>query len=133
MTKIISLVPHQIHLIGQEGQTIRTFEPSGQVARVSVETVKAKVDELSDLPITHQKFGDVTGLPKQETYCLGGIDPHEHQVYCGCDQGGGGIARYYIVSAMVKAALPKRRDLLVPSDFVRDEKGQILGCKSLSI
>lgn len=38
---------------------------------------------------------------------------------------------YYIVSQIVKSALPERHDLLVPAEVVRDEMGNILGCKSL--
>ena len=38
---------------------------------------------------------------------------------------------FYVVSQLVKSALPNRKDLLVPAEVVRDEKGQIIGCKSL--
>jgi hypothetical protein len=38
---------------------------------------------------------------------------------------------YYIVSAMVRAALPDRKDLLVPSQQVRDDAGRVVGCKTL--
>lgn len=39
----------------------------------------------------------------------------------------------YIVSSIVAMAYPDRRDLLVPTDPVRDGSGRIIGCKSLSI
>lgn len=38
----------------------------------------------------------------------------------------------YIVSSIVKNALMAREDVLVPSDFVRDDRGNIIGCQALS-
>ena len=38
---------------------------------------------------------------------------------------------FYIVSQLVKNALPDRTDLLVPAEVVRDGNGNIIGCKSL--
>jgi hypothetical protein len=37
----------------------------------------------------------------------------------------------YIVSAMVRVAVPLRMDVFSPADFVRDEKGTIIGCRAL--
>lgn len=37
---------------------------------------------------------------------------------------------YFIVSRMVFDALPHRLDLVYPRDFIRDDAGQIIGCKS---
>jgi hypothetical protein len=42
-------------------------------------------------------------------------------------------ATYYIVSQLVKSALPHRFDLLVPAEIVRNSAGIIIGCKSLGI
>lgn len=39
----------------------------------------------------------------------------------------------YIVSAMVRMALPERHDLASPGDLVRDAAGVIVGCKNLVI
>ena len=38
---------------------------------------------------------------------------------------------FYIVSQLVKSALPQRNDLLVPAEVVRDSEGNIIGCFSL--
>lgn len=54
-------------------------------------------------------FGEVEGLPK-----------YREDVY-------------YIVSRLVKSALPDRKDLLCPGQQVRNETGQVIGCKSLSL
>ena len=40
---------------------------------------------------------------------------------------------YYIVSAVVKQACGHRKDIIVPSDLVRNERGEILGCKSFTV
>jgi hypothetical protein len=60
-------------------------------------------------PLTKTGFGDVEGLPEYKS------------------------GTYYIVSQIVKNALPKRWDLLVPAEVVRDSRGTIIGCKSLGI
>ena len=40
---------------------------------------------------------------------------------------------YLIVSLMVQEALPNRMDLLSPGELIRNETGQIIGCKNLKI
>ena len=40
---------------------------------------------------------------------------------------------FYIVSQLVKYALPERADLLVPSVIVRNRFGKIIGCRSFGI
>lgn len=39
----------------------------------------------------------------------------------------------YIVSLPVKQACPTRTDFVSPSDLVRNEKGEIIGCKGFDI
>jgi hypothetical protein len=39
---------------------------------------------------------------------------------------------FYIVSNLVQSAYPNRTDLFCPAEVVRDDKGNIIGCKSLS-
>lgn len=41
--------------------------------------------------------------------------------------------KFYIVSAVLKSACPERNDLIVPADFVRDDKGNITGCRAFSL
>lgn len=40
---------------------------------------------------------------------------------------------FYIVSQLVKNALPQRKDLLVPTNVVRNKAGNIVGCESLCV
>jgi hypothetical protein len=107
MASIKNLTPHPIHLVGLDGQIIRTFSPDGLV-RLKTSTVDAGFT-VEGCKITKTVFGEPEGLPE---YKLG---------------------QFYIVSQLVKSALPNREDLLVPAEVVRDSNGNILGCKSFGI
>lgn len=105
MDSIKNLTPHPIHLVGEDGQVVRTFGSDGLV-RLKATTVDAGFT-VDDCKITRTVFGEPEGLPE---YRLG---------------------QFYIVSQLVKSALPNREDLLVPAEVVRDANGNIIGCKSL--
>lgn len=81
-----------------------TFESQGS-ARVKVES--KCIDSKCGVNIYNTQYGEVEGLPEQKK------------------------GTYYIVSMLVKQALPKRNDLFSPSGLVRDEQGRIIGCKGL--
>jgi hypothetical protein len=108
MTQIKNLTPHPIHLLDTDNKILRTFESEGLV-RLKSNTVSAgfTVDEC---PITRTEFGNPEGLPDQV------LNDY-----------------YFIVSQLVKSALPERKDLIVPAEVVRDDKGNIIGCKSFGI
>lgn len=78
-----------------------SFPPSGEVARVSSSHSKFDVDGICTV-----QFGAVSGLPAAAA------------------------DTYFIVSAIVAAAVPGRRDLVSPAtghpDCVRNDKGQII-------
>jgi hypothetical protein len=103
MTNLINLTPHPIN-IGS-----LTIPPSGTVARAaedSVSTGTINVDGTA-VPIVRIGYGPVTGLPSAEEDTL------------------------LIVSSIVVSACPDRRDLVVPTGFVRDEAGRIVGATAL--
>lgn len=77
--------------------------PSGTVARVSVVMEPVLGKEF----IVEGEYGKVYGLP-DEVYDV-----------------------LYIVSTMVRLARPDRQDIVSPAMLVRDEKGQIIGCRAL--
>ena len=83
-----------------------TIPPSGDVARVSVRDIPAS--DVGGYPVSTQQTGDVTDLP--------GPVP--------------GV--YYLVSTMVRLALPDRMDLLSPGQLVRDDAGRPIGCQTLN-
>lgn len=97
--KIINLTPHAIVIT--DGPT---FEPSGTVARVSVQQVDA--GDINGIPVKTQTFGDIVDLPP----------PQDDTVF--------------IVSAMVLNAAKEagRNDCVAPdtSNAVRNEDGHIV-------
>lgn len=110
---IKNLTPHAVVFVDSEENPILTVEPSGQVARVSAHIVS--VDEklvksgesLEKIPVTTTVFGSVEGLPEPEKGVI------------------------YLVSSMVAQRVPERTDVFIPNDSVRDERGSIIGCRSL--
>jgi hypothetical protein len=102
---IINKTPHPVHIVDAAGNIVRTFPKSDTLIRL-----KSAVRPLANfdgVPVTETIFGEPEGLPAYES----------------------GI--YYIVSQLVKAALPDRFDLLVPAEMLRDKEGNIIGCQSL--
>ena len=109
--RVINMTPHAVNLLGQDDQELATFQPSGNLIRLSTTTVPAgeiTVDGVV-IPLTTTAFGDPEGLPSEEDGTM------------------------YIVSALVKSALPSRKDLVVPNEAVRDDQGRIVGCRSLGV
>ena len=108
--KIINATPHAINIIGDNGNILLTVEPSGILVRVSQKTTDdgcITVDGVS-IPVTSNTFGEVIGLPKFNSDTI------------------------IIVSAMVANACHDRTDLALVNQAVRDDKGRIIGCRSLS-
>ena len=103
---IKNLTSHAITIVDSEGKVVRTIESSGLV-RLSVKTENQ--GEIDGIPLSKTIFGEPVGLPEFN-----------------CDT-------LLIVSQLVKTAFPMRSDLVVPAEMVRDEKGGILGCKSLGL
>ena len=103
---LVNLTPHNVNLPGL------TLPPAG-LARVSVTMAEVghgtMPDHIGAVPLLRGTYGDVTGLP----------EPEEGTIY--------------IVSAMVRMALPGRKDLASPARLVRDDKGNITGCEALEI
>ena len=105
--KIKNYTPHPVNIIDVDGKEIATFLPESQPIRLQSETVRTGT--FHGVPITKTVFGDPEGLPEPQTGVL------------------------FVVSQIVKSALPDRADLAVPAEVVRDETGQIIGCRSLGI
>lgn len=101
---IRNMTPHQIHILNDNLVIYKTFWPAGLV-RLKVST--EKLDELEGIPTSRTIFGEADGLPEEEE------------------------GTFIIVSQMVQSALPERKDLLIPAEIERNERGTILGCRSL--
>lgn len=83
------------------------IEPCGNVARC-VE-ISAPAGSFAGVELITRQYGHVEGLPEPLPNVM------------------------YIVSALVRMALPERNDLASPGDLVRDENGKITGCKNLVV
>jgi hypothetical protein len=103
---VINMTPHPITICNTDGEVVRVYPKGEFTIRLAVKTVGG--DPLPDgTPTSKTEFGQPEGLPEFQE----------------------GV--FYIVSQIVKNALPERTDLLVPAEVVRDEAGAIVGCKSL--
>jgi hypothetical protein len=101
---IINKTPHPVIIVDGEGKEIYRFEKAAPI-RLASQTIAD--EEIAGVPTSRTMFGEPVGLPDYEN------------------------GTYYIVSQIVKSALPDRADLLVPAEVVRDTQGNIIGCKSL--
>ena len=107
MKKIINLTAHNVNIVCSNGD-VKTFEPSGTVARCTQTTTQ--IGCVNGIPLTQTSFGVVVDLPQ----------PQEDTIF--------------IVSRLVlNACKGVRDDLIVPNDLVRDNQGNIIGCKSFAI
>lgn len=104
--QIINLTPHDVVILKEDHER-KVYPKSGEVARVT--TISEIIGEIDEVSIVSQKYGDVIGLP----------DPVE--------------GTYYLVSMVVRMALPSRLDLISPDtspqSTIRDEIGQIIGVR----
>lgn len=105
MTNVINCTPHSINLIAQDGSI--TTLPKGEVVPRLAQSTK-KVDVINGVTITETQFGETQDLPDETP------------------------GTFLIVSRLILAANPKRKDLLVPNELVRNDEGHIVGCKSLA-
>jgi hypothetical protein len=103
---IINKTPHAVHIVDDNGRFVKTYDKGDTQIRLSVKTVQ---DEplIDGTPTSRTSFGEPEGLPDFQE------------------------GTFYIVSQLVKSALPERTDLLVPAEVMRDDMGNIIGCKSL--
>ena len=83
------------------------FAPSGTVARVA--TTSTKSFDINGIPVNTTIFGDVVDLPQ----------PSDDT--------------FFIVSRLVKNAIPSRNDVVCPGLLIRDDKGQPIGCDGLTL
>lgn len=109
-TNVINLTPHAVNIVGDDGSVSVTIPASGDVARCSqtISIVGSVTLGSVAIPISSSSYGEVVDLP----------EPQDNT--------------YYIVSRLVMSACPARQDLLVPNDLVRNDAGQVIGCRSLA-
>lgn len=103
--EIINLTPRSINIVGGP-----TFEPSGDIARISStnESAGEMVVNGEVIPLITQNFGEIVGLPEEKEGTM------------------------FIVSGLFFSNT-SRRDLLVPGEQVRDDEGRVIGCQSFQV
>ena len=99
----INLTPHDITVLLPNNDK-RVFKHDGTVARVST-TTELVSSSAEEIPVYTVVYGKVIGLP----------EPVKNT--------------RFIVSAMVKNAVPQRTDLVSPGELVRDANGNVIGCR----
>ena len=105
LMEIINLTPHEVRYYKEGGEVVR-FAPRGVIPRCDEIGEHDKV--LGGVLTRVVRYGSVENLPEEVN------------------------GRYLIVSALVRAALPGRPDLISPIDLVRDEAGRVIGCKAFA-
>lgn len=108
---IINLTPHDIHLHLASGEVV-TYHALNKdnPARAQMSSTQVATVEISGqvVPITRNEYGTLENVPDQIAQTL------------------------FIVSALAAQAAPWRKDLIIPSEPVRNDKNQVVGCRSFS-
>lgn len=110
--KIINLTPHAVTLINGENET--KFESKGIARAKQLETAAGEM-EISGLkiPTVRMEYGEPEDLP----------EPKAGVCYIVS----------YITAMAAKANGRKTEDLLMTADLIRNDDGQIVGCKKFSV
>ena len=116
---LVNLTPHDILVFSATGETVATINPYGLIARVEKASRQVGTETVAapgfgddgetweyDIPIMVSSPSSVSGLPNEQANTR------------------------FIVSAQVRAACNDRLDLVSPADLVRDEAGNVIGCRS---
>lgn len=106
MTKIINCTPHAITFFDGNNSVLATVEPSGTIARAA--QTRERVSKVNGIVVNQCSYGAVTGLP----------DPQPETIY--------------LVSVLTAQACRDRNDVFITDDAVRNESGQIIGCRAIA-
>ena len=101
--QFINLTPHALNI--HSNGNVTDIPPSGKIARVS--TNYQHSNTVSGINIYNCVYGDIDGLPDSQNNTI------------------------YIVSGVVKAAVPERMDVMSPGELIRDENGKPIGSNGL--
>lgn len=102
--KIVNTTPHDIKLILDNREVV--YPKSSNPIRLEEESKLVDILDV-DIPI-YSKIYKSADLPPEQS------------------------SVYYIVSLIVAQSFPERRDFLIVNDTIRNDKGQIIGCRSFA-
>ena len=107
MTKLVNLTPHPITVFDADGAEIINLPSAGNARLGESKTIDSAIDlDGATVPVGTISHQAGEGIPEPQDDVL------------------------YVVSTLTALGVP-REDFLSPADFVRDESGRILGCRSL--
>ncbi len=105
MTTIVNLTPHSLNVVDVDGN-VHEFVSVG-LARCQTTSVQVGTEE--GFALTRTVYGEVEGLPEPAPGTL------------------------YVVSALVRLAVPSRTDVVSPGELVRDANKAVVGCRGFSV
>lgn len=109
-TNIVNLTPHAVVVYDESGEKVLQEIPSSGMARV--EQNSERFANVNGIPVNKTVYGKIENVPKQKEGTI------------------------YIVSLITAQAIkeqePNRNDIYIVDEIVRNEKGQILGCKAFA-
>ena len=105
---IVNKTPHDIIINTSEGEVV--IKASKKPIRLEQKVKRVGFIEYDGfkIPLTRAEFGEANKLPQ----------PNDNTIY--------------LVSSLVAKAYPNRKDFYIINETIRDTKGNIIGCKSLS-
>ena len=101
-----NFTPHNVVIVVDSTKLVIPSDGIARVTETKTATPSIDVDGVT-IETFRSEFGEVENLPPKEEGVM------------------------IIVSALVASAAKGRDDLLVPGELVRDDGGNIVGCKSL--
>lgn len=107
--RLRNMMPHRLVVLDEHGEPLLSVEPSGQVLRVPESTTFDR-----ELACAGAQVPVMRVLPTKPPAPPGPDD-----------------GTYLLVPRLYAKEWPERSDLLFPYDEVRDDQGQILGCRAL--
>ena len=105
--KLHNLTPHPIEILDEENKTIKVLDGCNTPPRISSKTTRTG-NTIERIPISQNEYWEVKNLPEYQE------------------------GHVYIVSMMICNACSDRSDLFIVNEIVRNEKGQIIGAKSIA-
>lgn len=114
---LVNLTPHTLNIRQIDGGYLE-LPPSGEVARLSMAMPAAGIHEDYPLGVRNATFVDKVQIRVPVVQRLIGLPEPEFN-------------RAYIVSLVVRQAVPHRLDVLSPGELIRGADGQPIGCDGL--
>jgi len=103
MINFVNLTPHTLNI--HSNGNVTDIAPSGEIARVS--TSYNHTNTVAGINVYSCVYGDINDLP----------EPQDNKIF--------------VVSGVVKSAVPNREDVMSPGELIRDENGKPIGSNGL--